>query len=110
MESDLPLKIAVTTQSPEGDLIIDIEGEKFEPTLGETEAVAVRLDEMVRSIAETIGTSIQAESELTVEISGGISLSAKGGAKWLFFNVGGGAEKTDTLKVVLKTKIKPHTD
>jgi hypothetical protein len=78
------------------------------PTLSdEADAVAVRLDELVAAISETIVATISEESELTVEIAGGITLSGKGSVKWLFFNVGGEAKKSDTLKVTLKTTIKP---
>ena len=72
------------------------------------DAIAVRLDELIRSIKDTVGSTITAESDLTVEISGGITLSAQGSAKWLFFNIGGGAKTTDTLKVVFKTKLQPQ--
>ena len=67
----------------------------------------MQIDEVVKTISESIRGSITDESELTVEITGSISLKAEGGVKWLFFNVGGGTTKSDTLKVTLKTKISP---
>ena len=81
----MALNIAVVSQAPDGREI-RIENEKIEPTLGDGDSIAVSLKEMVSSITETIGSSIQTESDLTIEISGGISLSTKGGATWLFFN------------------------
>jgi hypothetical protein len=73
----------------------------------EADMVAVRLDELVQAISETIVPTITKTSELTVEIAGGITLSGKGSVKWLFFNVGGEAKKSDTLKVTLKTTLEP---
>jgi hypothetical protein len=79
------------------------------PVLGPNEdAVAVRIDEVVRAIADSVCDTITEESDLFVEITGNISLKGSAGAKWLFFNVGGSVAKTDALKVTLKTKIRPR--
>ncbi len=76
--------------------------------LGESEeAVGVRIDEVVRAVADSVRASIEAESELTVEVTGSISLKAEAGAKWMFFNLGGSATESDSLKVTLKTKVAP---
>jgi hypothetical protein len=81
--------------------LVDVLGKK-------EEAIAVKIEELFTSLVESIGKTLSQESELTVEISGGITLKAEGGAKWLFFNAGGSASKTDSMKVTLKTKIKPQ--
>jgi hypothetical protein len=64
----MALNIAVVSQAPDGREI-RIENETIEPTLGDGDSIAVSLKEMVSSITETIGSSIQTESDLTIEIS-----------------------------------------
>jgi hypothetical protein len=73
----------------------------------EEEAIAVRVSEVLKAISDTVASSIITESELTIEITGSMKLKAEGGVKWLVFNVGGGTESGDELKVVLKTKLNP---
>jgi hypothetical protein len=81
---------------------------EFEELLSdEEENIAVRMDEIVRSISRSVSQSVVAESELMVEITGSISLRADGEAKWVLFRVGGGATATGAVKVVLKTKVAP---
>src|SRR6266478_7924949 len=71
------------------------------------EAVAVRVSEALKAIADSVASTITTESELTIEIKGTMKLKAQGGVKWLVFNVGGGTETGDELKVALKTKLRP---
>ena len=79
------------------------------PVLGDSEdTIAVKLEELVGAISESVRQTITSESELTLEIAGSISLSGQAGGKWLFFNVGASASKSDTVKVVLKTTITPE--
>ena len=81
----MPLNIAVVSRGPEGGQV-RLEDEDLEHTLGTDESgdIPVRLDEMVRSITETIGASIQTKNNLKIEITGKITLSGKGSIKWLF--------------------------
>lgn len=69
--------------------------------------IGVRIDEIVNSLSDTLRNSIATESELLIELSGGVELKAEGNAKWLFFNVGSSATTTGALKVSLKTTITP---
>lgn len=81
--------------------IIDVLGRK-------EEALAVKIEELFSSVISSIGKNLQHESELTVEVTGTITLKGEAGAKWLFFNVGSSATQADVMKVILKTKINPH--
>jgi hypothetical protein len=104
----MSLKAVVVAADPLISRKVRLEDYDLVDVLGEAEeAIAVQINEVIKAISEAIRESITDESELTVEITGSISLKAEGGVKWLFFNVGGGTTKSDTLKVVLKTKIKP---
>jgi hypothetical protein len=104
----MPLKAIIVAEDPSKVTKIKLEDFDIVDVLGESEeAIAVQIDEVVRTISESLRESIAEESELTIEITGSISLKAEGGVKWLFFNVGGGTTKSDTLKVTLKTKINP---
>lgn len=87
---------------------IQFEDVKLAHVLGDSEdALALQIDEIIRAVSISVQGSITSESDLTVELTGSIKLKAQGGVKWVFFNVGGGTETSDALKVVLKTKIKP---
>jgi hypothetical protein len=102
------LKMVVTASDPLKVGKVRIEDYDLVDVLGDSnEATGVELNEIIRTISETISGSITTESELTVEIEGSISLKAQSGVKWLFFNVGGEMAKSNTLKVVVKTKISP---
>src|SRR5262245_42075692 len=104
----MSLKAVVVAADPVISRKVRLEDYDLVDVLGESEeAIAVQIDEVIKAISESICQSITSESELTVEITGSISLKAEGGVKWLFFNAGGGATKSDTLKVTLKTKINP---
>ena len=69
--------------------------------------IAVRLEELMRSVSESLEKSISAEAELTLEVSGSMSLRGSGEARFLFFNVGGTGTTSNSLKVVLRTSIAP---
>lgn len=71
---------------------------------------ALKIDELYSEVIESVGKSLKHESELTIEITGSINLKANAGAKWLLFKVGGSAEKTNSMTITLKTKIKPSVD
>lgn len=65
------------------------------------------LKELLRSINEQIKTSIEQECEVKIEIKGSVSISGKGGINWGIFNLGGSAEKKDSVTVSLATKLVP---
>jgi hypothetical protein len=68
------------------------------------------LQELFNSVTEAITASLEVESQLTVEITGSVSLKAEGGIKYLFFNVGAEAGATGAMKVVLSTTLKPKAE
>ena len=104
----MPLNVyLISTDDPQSQklrvedyVLVDVLGKK-------EEALAVKIEELFTSLVDSIGKTLSQECELSVEVSGDITLKAEGGAKWLFFNVGGSAAKTDSMKVTLKTKINP---
>lgn len=76
--------------------------------LGASEdAIAAKISDVLKAISDGVADSVAAESELTIEITGSMKLKGEGGVKWLVFNVGAGTEKSNELKVVLKTKLSP---
>lgn len=77
------------------------------PVLGAAQDVAMQLDEVIADIWETVASSITTESELVVELTGTVSFKGSAEARWLVFNVGGSGERVNTLKVALKTSLKP---
>src|SRR5689334_5680292 len=103
----MAIEIAVTTVDPNQSNNICLDDTNIVPTLGEEEAIAIKLEEIVKSISDSVSKSIKVDSDLTVEISGGITLTAKGQLKWLFVNIGGDAKATNSLRIVLRTKIVP---
>jgi len=106
----MPLKLAVMSSDTLSSQKIQFEDVTVVETLGETEeSLAVKIDDVLEAVCRQVRSSITTESELIVEMTGSVALKANAGAKWLFFNVGGGAEKSDSLKVTLKTKISPES-
>jgi hypothetical protein len=59
------------------------------------------------SVMEALSSKVDVESQLTVEINGSVSLKAKGGLKYLFFNIGAETANTNTMKVTLSTTLQP---
>lgn len=85
----------------EKDIIPAVEGE---------DAVAIQMNEIISSITESISSSLEVESALTIEIAGSVGLKIEGGTKYLFFNVSGGVEAHGSMKVTLATTIKPKIE
>jgi hypothetical protein len=87
---------------------LDFDGRKVLATLGpQEEAVAVHLKELFGAIAEAVSATLEVESQVSVEVSGSVSLKAHGGFKYLFFNVGADTAVAANMKVVLSTTLKP---
>lgn len=77
-------------------------------TLGSKEdEIALKLDELFSAISEPIQKKIKAESTLTIEVTGSMTLKASGGVKYLLFNAEAGAENQQALKVIFSTKLLP---
>lgn len=106
----MPVKTYVTTVDPSEISSLDTEDGTIEilSTLGtEEDAVAVQLQELFSSVTEAIANSLEAESKLTIEITGSVSLKAQGGVKYFLVNAGAEAGKTMGMKVVLSTTLQP---
>ena len=87
---------------------IKIKTEEFEivPILGKKEeAIAVKIDELFSTITNAISEKVTGKSELIIELNGSISLNAEVGGKFMFFNAGGGVEKSNSMKITFKTEI-----
>jgi hypothetical protein len=105
----MPLNVYLISSNDPQPQKVRVEDYELVDVLGKKEdALAVKIEELFTSVVESISKAVSQDSELTVEISGDITLKAEGEAKWLFFNAGGSASKTDSMKVTLKTKIKPQ--
>lgn len=104
----MPIKTYVTTVDPLDVSSLKTEEGEILTTLGsQEETVAVQLQELLESVTESITPSLKAESQLSIEITGSVSLKAQGGIKYLFFNAGAEAGTTGGMKVVLTTTLNP---
>jgi hypothetical protein len=84
------------------------EGESILATLGpEEEPFAIKFNEFFEAINNEIVSNVQNESQLTIELTGSMSLKAKGGVQYLFFNAGAELGSVGTMKITLKSNIKP---
>lgn len=87
---------------------LQLDDKKMISVLGDAEeSLAVKLKDLFNSVIESISGDIKEESQINIEVSGSIDLKVKAGVKYLFFNVGGEASNTGTMKVSLSTTIKP---
>jgi len=103
----MTLEVYVTATKDQEMETISIGGEtELVPTLG-GEALAVRIDEIFKSITSLVSSDLSDEADLTIEMTGTTSIKADCGIKYLFFNLGGSASNENLMKVCLKTKIKP---
>jgi len=74
---------------------------------GEEESPAVRMQDLLISLNDTLEKSVKHKSNVTIEISGSVEFKGKGGVQWLFFNIGGETARSTTMKVVIETTIEP---
>ncbi len=106
----MTVKIFVTSMDSHSIKRLRVNEKQIIPTELEEDAVAIQMQELFTSITDTITTSLEVESQLTIEISGSIGLKVEGGSKYLFFNISGKAEATGGMKVILTTTIRPKVD
>lgn len=106
----MPIKTYVTTVNPNEVSSLKTDEKEILTTLGpQEEAVAVQLQELLSSVTQAVTANLDVESQLTLEVTGSVTLKAEGGIKYLFFNVGAEVGATGTMKVVLSTTVKPKT-
>ncbi len=104
----MSIELYVTSVDPNSEQAVEIDERQILPTLGAgEEAIAVQVQELFESVIEKVADSIEVESQLTIEVTGSLTLKTQGGIKYLFFNVGGEAGKTGTMKVSLSTTLQP---
>lgn len=104
----MALKVLVTSLNEDEPQNLKVDDFEIRDVLGKKEnKIGVKVEELFNSVIDNVSKSLSTESELTIEVSGAVTLQAEAGAKWMFFNLGGKASKTDNMKVVLKTKIAP---
>lgn len=107
----MPITAYVTSVDPGSVSSLQLEDKEILETLGHQEtAVAVQLQELFGSVTQAITASLEVESQLTLEITGEVSLKAEGGVKYLFFNLGAQASAAGTMKVVLSTTLRPKIE
>ena len=104
----MPIQVYVTSVDPDAVSSLEIDETEILPTLGQEKPIAIQLEELFTSVTKAITASLEVESQLTLEITGSISLKAEGGVKYLFFSVGAEAAATGAMKVVLSTTVKPE--
>jgi hypothetical protein len=105
----MSIKVYVTTTDPSTVSSLKTEEEEILTTLGpKEETFAIQLQELFESVTDAIKTSLDIESQLTVEITGSMSLKAQGGLKYLFFNLGAETGSANTMKVTLSTVVHPQ--
>jgi len=105
----MTIKTYVTTANLNEISRLEINEEEVLTPLGPQEdVIAVQLEELFKSVTTAIKTSIEVESQLTIEITGSVTLKAQGGVKCLIFNAGAEGGTTGGMKVVLSTTLKPN--
>lgn len=104
----MSIEIYVTSINPNESSSIRTEEEEISPTLGKREEdLPVKLKDLLTAVTKEIKSSVDTESQLTVEITGSMSFKAETGVK-CFINASGEVGKTGTMKVSLTTTIKPE--
>lgn len=105
----MTIKTYVTTANSNKIDNLEINEEELLIPLGlQEDAIAVQLEELFNSVTKAIKTSIEVESQLTIEITGSVTLKTQGGVKCLIFNAGAESGNTAGMKVVLSTTLKPN--
>jgi hypothetical protein len=102
------MRRGVLLTSAENSRVV-IDGVEEVPVLGGADDVAIKLDEVISQIRETVAESITSDSELLVELTGSVSFKGSADTQWLVFKLGGSGERAHTLKVTLKTTIQPSS-
>jgi hypothetical protein len=104
----MPLNILVATSMPKsGRVELPVEPKVFD-FLGSEEnrpGVTVQIKDLVDKVFDEIRETVDFECGVEITLSGSLSLTGTGEAKYLIFNVGGSAETTTSMEVKLSTKL-----
>lgn len=103
----MTIQVYVTSVDPDTASSLNLDETEILPTLGQDKPIAVQLEELFTSVTHAITASLEVESQLTLEITGSLSLKAEAGVRYLFFNVGAETDVTGKMKVILSTTVKP---
>jgi hypothetical protein len=104
----MSIKTYITTANNSENIEFPDDVEYLDMLGPEEDAIAVTLEELFQSITTTMASSIDVESKLTIEVTGSMSLKAKGGVQYLFFNAGAEASTAGSMKVTLSTTLRPE--
>lgn len=99
--------LVTTTDSKPENLSLPDERQVFD-YLGDSDeqiVPSVRVKEIVDKVFDEIKESVDFECSVELELSGSLTLTGSGEAKYLFFNVGGGVETVTSMSVKINTKL-----
>jgi hypothetical protein len=105
------LEILVTTQGDGRNAIPTPETRKRYDILADEdqrEAVSVRIRELVDQIFTEVQEAVKVECEVEVQVSGKVTLTGKADAKFLIFDIGGGASTETTMTITMSAKLSPR--
>lgn len=105
----MPIEVYAVTTNPKENGKIKLDDREILPTLGTDESLAIQLKDLFKSVIDSVSNEISNSAQINIEVTGSVNLKAKGGVKYLFFNVGGEASATGTMKVSITTNIQPKS-
>ena len=104
----MPIDVYVVSRDPKSGVGIQLPDRRIDEFLGDfEESTAVRIQELLTALTDTLEKCVKRKSNITIEISGSVDLKGKGGVQWLLFNVGGETSKSNTMKVTVETTVEP---
>jgi hypothetical protein len=109
-EEVMGLEIVVTTQDNDQGVIPPPDARKKYEVLadrGEHEAVSVRIQELVDRIFTEVREAVKVACTVEVQVSGKVTLTGKADAKFLVFNIGGGAATETTMTIKMSATLSP---
>lgn len=105
----MSVNILVTTENPETSKVQLPDGRQVFDYLGKKDktdsGVTVQIKEIVDKVFDEIRETVDFECGVEITLSGSLTLTGSGEAKYLIFNVGGSAETTTSMEVKLSTKL-----
>jgi hypothetical protein len=104
----MTMKVYMANADEGNSLIVD--DKEILSTLGAKENVAIQLKELFESVANEISSTITAPSDLTLELTGSIDIKAQGDVSFLVFNANATGTASGSMKITLKTELKPYKE
>lgn len=104
----MSIKLFLVDDKSRVDQLTNIVDQEKLITLGTKEdEIVFQLKEILESVIQNIPSSLNEETEVSIEVEGAINFVIEGGVKYLFFNVGTERQEGGKMKVCLTTTIKP---